>query len=83
MGSLYTGVTHSGVSSGGILDNNVKSLKTGVSSCTSILGIIAYGDCSDEAARSNGGITKVNSVSHKTTTFYIFFNHYETFVTGE
>ena len=83
VGSLYTGVKHSGISTGGILDNSVKSLKTGVSSCTSVLGLIAAGDCSEETARRNGGITKVNSVAHETTSFYIFFNHYKTIVTGE
>jgi hypothetical protein len=83
MEGLYTGVTHSGIGSGGVVDNNIKSLNTGSSSCIAILGLVAVGDCSDEAARRNGGITKVNSVSHKSTSLYVFFSNYEVIVTGE
>jgi hypothetical protein len=82
-GGLYTGVTHSGVSTGGVLDNAVKAKKEGVSSCTSILGLLAFGDCSEDAAKKNGGINKVHSVKHKSTSVYIFFNNYKTIVTGE
>ncbi len=82
-GGLYTGVTHSGVSTGGTIDNNVKSLKTGTSSCTSILGMVAFGDCSEEAAKKKAGITKVNSVTHTSTSVYIFFSNYTTTVFGE
>lgn len=82
-GSLYTGVTHSGVSTGGILDNSVRGVKTGSSSCMSVLGIIATGDCSEDTAKKNGNISKVHSVSHKSTSIYVFFNKYETIVTGE
>ncbi len=82
-GGLYTGVTHSGVSSGGILDNSVNANKTGVSSCTAILGLIAFGDCSEDTAKINGGIKKVHSVKHKSTSIYIFFSNYKTIVTGE
>ena len=73
-GGLYTGVTHSGAFTGGTIDNDVKSLKTGTSSCTSILGLVAFGDCSEEAAKQNAGITKVNSV---------FYSKYTPVVTGE
>ncbi len=82
-GGLYTGVTHSGVSTGGILDNSFKANKEGVSSCTAVLGLIAVGDCSEDAAKRNGGITKVHSVKHKSTSLYVFFSNYKTIVTGE
>ena len=83
LGGLYTGVTHSGSFTGGILDNNVSASKTGVSSCMSVLNLVAVGDCSEDTAKQNGGIEKVHSVTHKTTTVYIFFNKYETIVSGE
>jgi hypothetical protein len=82
-GGLYTGVTHSGVSTGGIKNSSVTDLKKGTSSCISVLGLIATGDCSEDTARKNGGITKVHSVYHESTSVYIFFNKYETIVTGE
>jgi len=82
-GGLYTGVTHSGVSTGGILDNTVKDVKKGTSSCLSVLGLVAVGDCSEDTAKRNGGITKIHSVYHESTSVYIFFNQYETIVTGE
>jgi hypothetical protein len=45
--------------SGGILhDNGVTPTKTGKACGTSILGIIATGDTTVEAAMHNGGITK-------------------------
>jgi len=83
VGALFTGVTHSGLSTGGILDNSVKVSKTGVSSCTAVLGLIALGDCSEDEAKRNGGITKVHSVKHKSTNLYVLFSNYKTIVTGE
>ncbi len=83
-GGLYTGVTHSGVFTGGTIDNNVSSFQSGSSSCTSILGLIAFGDCSEEAAKLDGGITNVNSVVHKSTNILFgLFSHYTTIVNGE
>lgn len=40
--------------------------KVGTSSCTSILGIVAQGDASIEAAMKNGGITKIHHVDTHT-----------------
>jgi hypothetical protein len=82
-GVLFTGVSHSGVGSGGIVDNNVKTNKTGTSTCMSILGILAFGDCSVAAAKRNGSITKVNSIDHRTTTIYLLYASYDTIVRGE
>ena len=42
------------------------STKVGSSSCTSILGIVAQGDASIEAAMRNGGITKIHHVDTHT-----------------
>lgn len=82
-GGLYTGVTHSGVSTGGIFDNSIKDVKKGVSSCTAILGLVAVGDCSEDAAKRNGRITNIHSVYHESTSVWFLFSQYETIVTGE
>jgi hypothetical protein len=42
------------------------STKVGTSECTSILGIVAQGDASIEAAMRNGGITKIHHVDTHT-----------------
>lgn len=39
-------------------------MKEGRSTCQSILGMIAMGDCSISTAAKNGGITKVASVDY-------------------
>jgi hypothetical protein len=83
VGGLYTGTTHSGVGTGGIVDNKVKADKVGTSICTSILGMFAYGDCSVDAAKKNGNISDVNSVSHDSTRYFLFFSSYSTIVKGE
>jgi hypothetical protein len=82
-GVLYTGTTHPGVGSGGVVDNDIKIVKTGISTCMSILGLVAFGDCSVDAAKENASITKVNSVDHKATSIYVFFSSYTTIVKGE
>lgn len=35
--------------------------KSGIATCTNILGLIATGDCSVETAKRNAGITRVSS----------------------
>jgi hypothetical protein len=82
IGMLYTNTTHTGTGTGGIIDNNVKTDKVGTSTCTSVMSLVAYGDCSVNAAKQNGKITKVNSVDHKSTTS-IFHSSYSTIVKGE
>ena len=39
-----------------------KSTKVGVAECKSILGLVAIGDASIEAAKKNGGITTVTHI---------------------
>ena len=58
MGGLYTGVKLPFAATG----NSGASSKTGVAECKSVLGLVAVGDCSIDAAKKNGGITKVNHV---------------------
>lgn len=39
--------------------------KTGRADCYNVLGIIAWGDCSIDAARDNGKIKNINSVNQE------------------
>ena len=82
-GMLYTGTSHPGVGSGGVVDNNIKTTKTGISTCRSIFGLFAFGDCSVDTAKKNANITKVNSVDHDATSIYFFYSSYSTIVRGE
>lgn len=49
--------------------NEGGSSKTGEAVCTSFLTMIASGDCSIDAAKKNGGITKVNHVDWHAKSF--------------
>ena len=42
--------------------NGSASPKVGTSECTSVLSIVATGDCSIEAGKQDGGITRVHHV---------------------
>jgi hypothetical protein len=47
------------------LDAGVQATKTGEATATTILGLIATGDASVDAAMKNGGITKVHHIDIK------------------
>jgi hypothetical protein len=57
--------------------------KTGTSLCTSILGMVATGDASIEAAKQAGGITKVIHVDHHVKNILGIYGTYTTVVYGE
>lgn len=62
---------------------NSKSTKTGISEeCTSILGLVAMGDCTIENAKKNGGITAVTSVDTKRSNILGIIHTGKTVVTG-
>ena len=63
-------------------DNQVSS-KVGSASCTSILGIVAFGDCSINVAARNGNISKIHHVDHDATSILGIYSTYETHVYGE
>ncbi|MDM8514588.1 TRL-like family protein [Desulfobacterales bacterium HSG16] len=46
--------------------NNVAPRIKGQATCIGILGLVAIGDCSIQAAMQNGGISKVHHVDYKT-----------------
>ena len=56
--------------------------KVGTAECTSLLGLLATGDCSIEAAKANGGITTVSHVDWKANNILGLFGNYTTTVYG-
>lgn len=57
--------------------------KAGSASCTSILGIIATGDASVDAAAKNGGITQIHHVDSDRYSILGLYSKYTTIVHGE
>lgn len=56
--------------------------KTGSSCASNIIGLVAMGDASIEAAKRAGGITKVTSVDHHSK-WLVVYGEFCTIVTGE
>jgi len=79
MGNMYTGVKLPMMVTG----NGSSSLKTGEATCTSVLGMVALGDCSIDAARKNGGIAKVNYVDWEIRNILGIYGTYKVIVYGE
>ena len=75
MGLLITDVKWDGPTQG------KAGRKTGRACAKSILGLVANGDASVEAAAKNGGITDVTSVDHETT-WTVVIGEYCTIVRG-
>lgn len=66
------------------IDNNgVAASKEGKACATSLLGLLATGDASVNAAKTQGGISKVANVSHNSTNFLGLYGQYCTIVTGQ
>ena len=57
--------------------------KVGTAQCTSILGMVATGDCSIEAARSNGGIRTIRYVDWEAKNILGVYGTYTTKVRGD
>lgn len=78
VGGIYTDVK-SGMTA---TSNNVGS-KVGTASATNVLGIIATGDASINAAANNAGIKKISHVDQQQKSILGLFTKYEVFVYGE
>ncbi len=78
-GSIYSGVKMPL----GATANSGAAAKTGEASCISILSLIALGDCSIEAAKKNGGITKVTHVDWDVQNFLGIYGKYKVVVSGD
>jgi hypothetical protein len=58
------------------------AMKSGAATCQSILGLIAMGDCSIEAAKKNGGISKVAFIDFGNKNILGVYAEYTTRVSG-
>ena len=65
------------------LKGDAQNLKRGEAMCTSILGLVATGDASVEAARLNGGITKIHWVDVFVRNILGLYAEYKVVVWGE
>lgn len=63
--------------------SNASATKTGEATCKSILGMVATGDCSIEAAKKAGGIKTVSSVDFKANNILGVIGTYTTIVKGK
>lgn len=66
-----------------VTSNSSASQKVGVAQCTSVLSLVATGDCSIDAAKKNGGIAKVNHVDWDAKNILGIFGTYKVTVYGE
>ena len=57
--------------------------KIGTATCTSILGLVANGDCSVRAAMENGRITKIHHADYKSNSILGLYATYTLTVYGE
>ena len=78
-GGLYTDVKWDG----SVANPTVTAQKIGTACATGILGLVATGDASIEAAKRNGNITKVATVDRNSTGIAFFYAEYCTIVSGE
>jgi len=82
-GGRVIGLLYTGVSTPHWVTPNTGAAKSGKASATSILGIVAVGDASIQAAASNAGITKIHHVDQKVQSFLFFWGQYTVTVYGE
>jgi len=78
-----SGVWYTNVKAPVAVTSNSNSTKVGTSEATSILGIVATGDASIDAAAKSAGITKIHHVDEQGTSILGFFAKYKVFVYGE
>lgn len=64
-GSLYTNVTDPAQNLSVAVDTSAHGTKRGTASASAILGLVATGDSSVNAAMKAGGIAKVHHVDHR------------------
>lgn len=81
--SPVSGIWYTDVKSPVAVTNNAGSSKVGTASASSILGIIATGDASVEAAAKSAGITKIHHVDAHSTSILGIIGKYQIFVYGE
>ncbi len=78
-----TGGIYTDVKSGVTATANTVGSKVGTAQATNILGIIATGDASINAAATSAGIKKISHVDQHQSSILGLFTKYEVFVYGE
>jgi hypothetical protein len=78
MGGLYTDIKAPLA-----VTSNTGSTKVGTAKATSILGIVATGDASIEAASRSAGITKIHHVDYQATSIIGVYATFTVMVYGE
>jgi hypothetical protein len=81
--SPLSGFVYTDVKSPVAVTDNQNSTKVGTAEATSILGIVATGDASVEAAAKSAGITKIHHVDQHSTGIIGVFAKYKIYVYGE
>lgn len=81
--SPLTGVLYTDIKAPVAATSNSNSTKVGSASATSILGVVATGDASIDAAAKSAGITKIHHVDEHSTSILGFFAKYKVYVYGE
>jgi hypothetical protein len=79
MGWVYTEIK-APVAAG---DGMVSYSKVGTSKATSVLGIVATGDCSIKTAAANGGVKNIKYVDYDAKNILGFYGEYTTTVYGD
>ena len=83
-GGLYTNVTDAAQHVAVAVDTTASSNKRGTASAHSVLGLVALGDASIDAAMKQAGITKVHHVDHNVhIVLFGFYAQTTTIVYGE
>jgi hypothetical protein len=81
VGAIYTSMQYPSWYHG--VDNAGPGSKRGTAKASSILGLVATGDASIEAAARNGRITKIHTADTQATSVLGLYATYTTIVTGE
>lgn len=81
--SPLPGVIYTDVKSPVTATSNENSTKVGTSEAVSILGWVATGDASIDAAAKSAGITKIHHVDQQSTSVLGIFAKYTIYVYGE
>jgi hypothetical protein len=81
--SPVSGFVYTDIQAGEGATSNVGASKVGQSEATSILGWVATGDASIDAAAKSAGITKIHHVDYKAKSILGFYAKYTTVVYGE
>lgn len=78
-----TGVLYTDIVTPVVATANPLGEKVGTATCTSILNLIATGDCSTNAAAKQGNISKIFTVDTDKLSYLGIYSVYTTTVTGK